>query len=161
MRTLVRLMVRCSAVVGLVVSGLVFAPAAHANPAGTIVEFPVAAASGPAGMVAGPDGNLWFAELAGDAIGRFVPATREVTDFPTPTAGSSPAGITVGPDRNLWFTEPGVDKIGRSTIDGAITEFLIPTPGAQPFGIATGAGGALWFMELNGNAVGRITTDGR
>ncbi|HEX2736951.1 MAG TPA: hypothetical protein VHP57_02330, partial [Acidimicrobiia bacterium] len=95
MSTRTRVAVRCSAVIALVASGLVFAPAAHANPAGTIVEFPVTAASGPAGMVTGPDGNLWFAELAGDAIGRFVPSTGEVTDFPTPTAGSSPAGITV------------------------------------------------------------------
>ena len=62
--------------------------------------------------MAGPDGNLWFTEDAGNNIGRITPA-GEITEFPLPTPGSGPAGITVGPDGNLWFTEQIGNKIGR------------------------------------------------
>jgi len=40
---------------------------------GTFHEFPVPTASSqPAGITAGPDGNLWFAEQNGNKIGRIT-----------------------------------------------------------------------------------------
>src|ERR1700722_370049 len=61
--------------------------------------------SGPEGIVAGPDGNLWFAEINASKIGEINPATGAISEFPTPTPNASPLGITTGPDGNLWFTE--------------------------------------------------------
>jgi virginiamycin B lyase len=58
---------------------------------------------------------LWFAEQAGDAIGRITTA-GVATEF---TAGitrpAAPFGITLGPDGNLWFTEITGNRIGRIT----------------------------------------------
>src|SRR5689334_10280839 len=88
-----------------------------------IFEFPVpTAGSGPVGITAGPDGNLWFTENATNQVGRITPS-GSVQEFPIPTSGSDPAGITVGPDGNLWFTEFFGDKIGRITPAGVLTEF--------------------------------------
>jgi len=40
---------------------------------GTITEFPIPTAkSGPNGITAGPDGNLWFTEEAGNKIGQIT-----------------------------------------------------------------------------------------
>jgi virginiamycin B lyase len=40
------------------------------TPTGTITELPIPTAnSGPAGIAAGADGNLWFTEASGDKIG--------------------------------------------------------------------------------------------
>jgi virginiamycin B lyase len=63
-------------------------------------------------ITAGPDGNLWFTEDAGNNIGR-ITTTGEITEFPIPTPQSGPHGIAVGPDGNLWFTEQTGNKIGR------------------------------------------------
>src|SRR5215467_8204965 len=60
--------------------------------------------SQPDGIVAGPDGNLWFTEARGNQIERITPDGK-ITEFALPTANSSPGSITVGPDGNLWFTE--------------------------------------------------------
>jgi streptogramin lyase len=104
--------------------------------------------SAPTGIVAGPDGNLWFTEANANQIGRITPGGA-VTEFAVPTAGSGPTGIAVGPDGNLWFTEINALQIGRITPAGVVTEFRLPTSGFRPVSITSGPGGALWFTEVN------------
>ncbi len=115
--------------------------------------------SGPWGITAGPDGNVWFCEAAHGAnnIGRITPA-GSITEFPIPTANSGPNGITAGPDGNLWFTE-SAGKIGRISPAGVTTEFPIPTYSSGAYGITAGPDGNLWFTESAGK-IGRITTAG-
>ena len=56
-----------------------------------ITEFPVPTAnSGPVGITAGPDGNLWFTEKRRNKIGMINPTTHAITEFPVPTASSGP-----------------------------------------------------------------------
>jgi streptogramin lyase len=113
----------------------------------------------PTGIAAGPDGNVWFTEQAGNRIGRITPG-GVITEFLVVTAGSAPTGITQGPDGNLWFTQRSIDRIGRITPSGVVTEFLLPTPGAAPTGITAGPDGNLWFTEQAANQIGRITPGG-
>ena len=130
----------------------------------TMTEFPLLSGGrSPAGITAGPDGNVWFAENAGSGgIGRVTPAGT-ITEF---TAGiSGPAeGIALGPDGNLWFTEPSQEKIGRITPSGTVTEFSVPSgllSTAKPAGIAAGRDGNLWFtISSSQGGIGRITPAG-
>lgn len=117
------------------------------------------AGSGPAGIVLGPDGNLWFTESLGNKIGR-VTRAGVVTEFSVMTASSEPFGIAAGPDGNLWFTERTANKIGRITPAGVVNEFTVPTSGSSPTGIAAGPDGNLWFTEFAGNKIGKITPAG-
>jgi streptogramin lyase len=123
---------------------------------GVISEFALPAGSAPAGIVTGPDGNLWFTEASGKKIGRITPLGT-VTEFPVPTAGSRPLYITSCPDGNLWFTEFVGNKIGRITTSGVITEFPIPTPGAGAVDITAGPDGNIWFTENGNNQIGRLS----
>lgn len=126
----------------------------------SISEFPLpTAASGPTGIAAGPDGNLWFTAYEGNFIGRITPAGA-VTEFPLPLPASGPHGITAGPDGNVWFTEALANRIGRITPSGTITKFSIPTAVSLPLGITSGPDGNLWFTEGFGNRIGRITPNG-
>jgi hypothetical protein len=121
-----------------------------------ITQFPLpASASHPWGITAGPDGNLWFAQVIANRIGRITTA-GVVTEFPVPTPSSRPRGITSGLDGNLWFTEANADQIGRITPDGEITEFPVSS---KAFEIAAGSDGAVWFTRV-GATLGRITTSG-
>ena len=91
---------------------------------GTITEFPVPTSSSqPDGITAGPDGNLWFAETAGNKIGR-ITTSGGITEFPLPTncsplssSGCQLEGITAGPANttSVWFTEFDGNKIGEIT----------------------------------------------
>ncbi len=114
--------------------------------------------SSPLGIVAGPDGALWFTENVG-RIGRITTAGI-ITEYEVPTAGSGPWGITTGPDGALWFTEVLGNNIGRITTAGAITDYAVPSANSWPIGIAVGPDGALWFTEQNASKIGRITTTG-
>src|SRR5260370_1069664 len=108
-------------------------PIKRTLPAGKITEFPVTSGSQPAGITAGPDGNLWFTSFNEDYINRITP-TGTFNKFPVPTSNSQPLDITSGPDGNLWFTENRASKIGRITQTGTVTEFAITTPNSIPVG---------------------------
>jgi streptogramin lyase len=87
--------------------------------AGTITEFPLPLGSGdPIGITTGPDGNLWFTAMSGNAIGRITTAGSLTALFHLPRTcqnrfGCQPLGISAGHDGNLWFVEFRGNKIGR------------------------------------------------
>src|SRR5438445_10350832 len=94
----------------------------------SIHEYAVTAGSQPYDITAGPDGNLWFTENAGNRIGEINPATHAIAEYRGITAGSEPYGITAGPDGNLWFTEYHGNRIGKiDPTTNAVTEYGIPT----------------------------------
>jgi len=68
--------------------------------------------SSPRGICVGPDGNLWFAEYQGDAIGRITPDGK-VTEFSEPGASTSPWEIIAGTDGIMYVTDSTSDDIAR------------------------------------------------
>jgi len=132
--------------------------------------------SKPAGIVAGPDGNLWFADNGTTpAIGVINPSTQEIKECSAGlNEGSVPHGIAAGPDGNLWFTDngttPAIGRINPSTCE--IKEFstganTVPGGGTGsygPWGITAGADGNVWYTEGGttevGKAICRITPTG-
>jgi streptogramin lyase len=77
------------------VAGAVLGWAATAwGVAPSITEFPIpTAGSQPAGIAAGPDGNLWFAEQLGNKIGRITPAVvAGIAVYRTTTGSGSSRG---------------------------------------------------------------------
>src|SRR5690349_5341280 len=62
------------------------------------------AGSNPDGIVAGPDGALWFTEHNVNKIGR-ITATGAITEYALPETNRYPTDIAAGRDGALWFTE--------------------------------------------------------
>ncbi len=122
------------------------------------LPLPDSGQKGAFGITAGPEGNVWFTEEAGNRIGRITPSGT-ITEFPIPTANSQPVQIVTGSDGNLWFAEQDSLKIGRITQTGTITEFPLPSPDNEPRAIAAGPDGNIWFAMDNGD-IGRITPTG-
>ena len=140
-------------VAAIILAGACFATVAGAQ---IITEFPIPTGnSEPVGIVAGPDGKLWFTEFGAARIGRITTAGT-IDDFP---AGSNPQFIAVGSDGNLWFPENGSNAIGRMTTAGGFDDFPVLTASAGLVGIAAGSDDNLWFTEGVGK-IGRITTAG-
>ncbi|UGV26139.1 Virginiamycin B lyase [Rhodopseudomonas boonkerdii] len=116
--------------------------------------------SWPRGITVGPDGHLWFAEMAANKIGR-ITVNGEFTEFTIPTEDAQAYGVVTGPDRNLWFTESGAGKIGRLDVaTGKITEFALSSPQARPRDITVGPDGHLWFSMNGTDRIGRISMQG-
>jgi streptogramin lyase len=140
-------------------------PAAH-----DLVRFPVTTLpvipGAPDGIVAGPDGNIWFTDRYNNAIGKASPvatSAADVTLFTLPTPNSKPAAITVGPDKRLWFTEDAGNSVRSiptsATIEnpGFSNPVVLPTAGSHPAGITTGPDGNIWFVEAGVQKLGYIS----
>jgi streptogramin lyase len=118
------------------------------------------------GLVAGPDGNVWFSVNPSldvqpgevqPAIGRITPQ-GEIAQFRAGLGGKGVGGLAAGPDGNLWFGD-GAATIGRITPAGEITEFDSPTHPGSLSRPVTGSDGNLWiFVGSSGHpAVARVT----
>jgi streptogramin lyase len=127
----------------------------------TIQEFTIPTlASNPSGIAGGPDGNVWFAEQAGNNIGRLTP-TGQFSEISLPNDNSQPFGIVDGPEGALWFTEQAGNRIGRAALNGTVTEFTTGlTANSQPSGITLGSDGNLWFTEQATGKIGQIIAKG-
>jgi streptogramin lyase len=121
----------------------------------------------PESIVAGPDGNIWFAEVGADKIGRLnpgstPPSSAVITLFTPPVSGTL-GNIVVGPDGNLWTgslgTVANASAVLRITPAGVITRFALPGGStANPDVIAVGPDGELWLA--GGGGLTSLTTAG-
>jgi streptogramin lyase len=111
------------------------------------------------GITEGPDGNVWFTEESGNAVGRITPE-GVITEFSSGFPYGNPRGITTGPDGNLWVAEAGGNgSITKVTKTGVVTDHEVPTPG-DPNDVAVGPDGNIWYVDPATNLVGRVTTTG-
>ena len=112
----------------------------------------------PYGIVAGPDGALWFTNQYSNSIGR-ITTGGAVTNY-TGTGISSPDGHRWrGPGRRAVVHQ--LRQAPRS--DGsrrAASSRTTRTRHQRSQGIAAGPDGALWFTNYGNNSIGRITTTG-
>jgi streptogramin lyase len=121
----------------------------------------------PESIVAGPDGNMWFAEVGADKIGRLnpgstPPSSAVITLFTPPITGAL-GNVVVGPDGNLWIGSRGTtlnpSAVLRITPAGVITPFDLPSGStANPDVIAVGPDGDLWLA--GGGGLTSLTTAG-
>jgi streptogramin lyase len=125
---------------------------------GNVAEFDkgLSKYSSPDEFVTGPDGNVWFADDGGAAIGRITPAGT-ITEYSTGLGASRPNTIVLGPDGNLWFTATGESPaVGFATTGGKIGAFGLPGPPRDAVG---GPDGNIWFTYRGKGvapAIGRV-----
>jgi virginiamycin B lyase len=85
--------------------------------AGSLETFPVPTANGqPAGIDVGPDGSIWFTEMAADKIGRLevnTPADYDFTEYPIDKSDVGAYGIAVQDERYVWFSETKTGIVKR------------------------------------------------
>ena len=89
--------------------------------AGAVTEYLLPAASVPEGIVAGPDGNLWFTDSGTSKVGKITPS-GVISEYPLHSEASRPLGIVKGPDGRLWFTEWGNNQIAAILPSGVKVE---------------------------------------
>jgi len=120
-----------------------------------------------AGIVTGPDGNLWYTTGAprhGQATGVVrMDRNGNVLRIFSGENIASPMAIVAGKDGNMWFSN-GVDSgtIGRIKMDGQVDAFVLPS-GRLPlqWGMAHNpTTGDLWTVEPSSGALERYPTQG-
>ncbi len=102
----------------------------------------------PYDIVPGPDGNMWFSELAAGRIASIEPATGRFTEYPTPTPNSGPRRLAADGD-SIWVTLSTAGKLARFNLrTKEWKEWPSPSgPDSRPYGIAIARSGAVWYNE--------------
>ena len=108
------------------------------------------------GIVAGPDGNMWYTDYSDSDLIR-MSMNGATHAFSTP--GFNPIGIGVGSDGKFYMTLYGQAKIGVATTSGTFSTVAIPSGDRVYDGNpALGPDGNIWFAEAG--HIGRITPSG-
>ena len=69
--------------------------------------------SGPYGLVADADGNIWFTANFAGYIGKLDPKTGAIIEYRLPDDARDPHTPVFDQMGRLWFTVQGADMIGR------------------------------------------------
>jgi streptogramin lyase len=124
--------------------------------------------SAPEGLVAGPDGNMWFAETQGNKIAKINPSAGTITEYniplntsTNPPSTSLPRDVVVGPDGNLWFVQGFIPAIGKMTTSGTFTQYLLNRAQFDfPINPVV-VGSDIWFSSFQGPYdIGEMDTNG-
>jgi streptogramin lyase len=132
---------------------------ASAAPPNDVTEYEAPTpGSGPLGIAAGPDGNVWFTAKNTAKVVKVTP-TGQMSEYTVPGDSPDPEGITRGGDGAMWFAL-GSGAIGRITTSGTVKTFPLPSPGTGPESVVATADGALWFTDYTASRIGRMEPNG-
>jgi streptogramin lyase len=111
------------------------------------------------GIVAAPDGTLWYGLSAGTAsLVHFDPRTEAIASFPIPghfDLSPCPAGLQLAPDGSLWYASQHLRGRGyeKHVVGGGFVRF---DPGAKQFTTYVSPKGNEWNCELTLAAAGKV-----
>lgn len=130
------------------------------DPGASIELFTHPTLSFPDAITVGPDGLIWWVNLASSSFGHLDPSAPDpgvtIVEVPGGPEVLNPPDLTVGPDQNLWFTSTN-DRIGRITPGGSVTTWDGTAAGVSgPVGIVTGPDGLVWFTSFLDQRLGTI-----
>jgi virginiamycin B lyase len=105
----------------------------------------------PAGLIAGPDGNLWFGDLHG--IGQWDLAGNAANEFWSGGITHA-AGAALAADGRFWITDDTGQQVARW--DMTTNQWTLFPASGDATSIAPGPDGTLWVTEPGANAIIRV-----
>jgi virginiamycin B lyase len=134
------------------------------TPPGTVLE-PLAArrGQGPYGIDVTPEGDVYFASLAGSYLGRISPGeggsfTLEEIDPPTPNQGTR--RVWSDSEGVLWTSQWNAGQVGRYDPEtGEWTEWRLPGEAPQAYSVYVDERDDVWLSDFGANALVRFDPD--
>lgn len=136
-------------------TGGVIGDLAKMTTSGTVTEYPIEK-SGPAGIMSGVGGKVWFAGIY-NVVGNMT-TTGTVTEYPTAKGNVVDVAAVGG---KAWFTATS-GMVGSVTKVGELTEYSVSE--MSPNKVTAGPDGNVWFTESIACVlpckIGKMTTGG-
>lgn len=97
------------------------------------------------GVGVGPDGNVWFDDIAGNSLGMINLSSHVVTEYPLPgLQGQIPTGIATASDGTVWANDSGLFDVATVVPDDqGWVQSSVTGPGGTPIV------GAIVYLDLN------------
>jgi len=127
---------------------------------GSVEIFPAPRGRGPYGITARPNGEVWYASLAGNHIARIdsQKRTAEIVEPPTPEQGAR--RIWSDSKGRLWVSEWNAGQIARyDPADRGWKSWRLPGERPKPYGIYVDERDRVWITDFGANAIWRFNPD--
>ena len=110
--------------------------------------------AGPYGIAATPDGDIYYASLAGSYIGRVDLDSGATTILEPPTAGQGARRVWSDSSGRIWVSEWNAGKVALfDPATGAWQEWPLPGPGPQAYAVYVDDRDLVWLSDFGGNAL--------
>jgi virginiamycin B lyase len=122
---------------------------------GTMAVFDAPRGAGPYGIAACPDGNVYFASLAGSYVGRIVRETGSAVVLTPPTAGQGARRVWCDSKSRVWVSEWNAGQLAR--YDGTTwKEWKLPGARPMAYAVFVDDADAVWVTDWGANAIVRF-----
>jgi virginiamycin B lyase len=124
---------------------------------GTVEVFAAPRGTGPYGIAATPDGEVYFSSLAGSYLGAVDRASGEVAVIDPPTPGAGLRRVWSDSSGRLWVSEWFAGMVGVYDPEvGEWEEWPLPGEGAQAYAVFVDEADIVWLTDFTANAILRF-----
>ena len=124
---------------------------------GQVDAFRAPRGTGPYGITATPDGDIYFASLAGSYLGQVDIGSGEVTVLEPPTAGAGVRRAWSDSKGRIWVAEWNAGQVGvYDPSDGSWREWRLPGDSPQPYAVYVDELDVVWLTEFTADAIVRF-----
>jgi len=122
---------------------------------GAIAVFDAPRGPGPYGIASCPDGNVYYASLAGSYVGRIDRETGVATVLVPPTPGQGARRVWCDSKSRVWVSEWNSGELAR--YDGnSWKEWKLPGDRAMAYAVYVDDADVVWVTEWGGNSLVRF-----
>jgi virginiamycin B lyase len=121
---------------------------------GEMRAFDAPGGRGPYGITATPDGDIYYASLAGNHIARIDPASFQAEVIEPPTAGQGARRVWSDLEGRVWVSEWNAGQVGMFD-PGQKTwqEWRLPGRNPMPYAVYVDLRGLVWLSDFAANAL--------
>jgi virginiamycin B lyase len=113
---------------------------------------------GPYGITATPDGDVYYASLAGSYVGQIDTATGEATVLEPPTPGQGARRVWSDSRGRIWVSEWNAGQVGvYDPASDSWEEWPLPAEGgASAYSVYVDENDDVWLTDFSANAIVRF-----
>ncbi len=124
---------------------------------GELQVFEAPRGRGPYGICTTPDGNVYFASLAGSYVGHIDTATGAVTELDPPTAGQGARRVWSDSQSRIWVAEWNSGQVSLyDPQDGSWREWRLPGASPRAYAVYVDDYDIVWLTDFGANALVRF-----
>lgn len=124
---------------------------------GTVEAWSAPRGTGPYGITVTPNGEVYYASLAGSHIARINPQTNEATIIEPPTAGQGARRVWSDSQGRIWVSEWNAGQVGMyDPAADAWKEWKLPGDRPSAYAVYVDKNDQVWLSDFSANALVRF-----